>query len=105
MPTKIHLHIMNTINLNQSVTELDGKAMPKYHLGETLASFLANSSKGDPLKYLSWAESLFQKKSLTIDDSDLESLNTFIRSHDSMSNLVKGQVLRILQKASMQEKS
>lgn len=82
------------INLNKNVVDLDGKDIEGVNLGKIIAQTLVQSSKGDALKFWSWANKLHAGEPLDLDDSDKELFKNFIKENDSLTILTKAQVLK-----------
>lgn len=84
---------MTTINLNKAIKDLDGKEIEGSNLGQLVAQMLVTSTKGDALKYMSWAMKLHAKETLELDPSDKETLKNFIKDHEQLTILSKAQML------------
>lgn len=84
---------MTKIDLNKSITDLDGNAIEGSNLGKLVAQMLVTSSKGDALKYMAWALKLHAGESLELDPSDKETLRNFIKDHEQLTILSKAQML------------
>jgi hypothetical protein len=84
---------MKKIDLNKAITDLDGKNIEGSNLGKLVAQMLVSSSKGDALKYMSWALKLHAGESLELDPSDVETLKNFVKDHDQLTILSKAQIL------------
>lgn len=84
---------MTTINLNKPIKDLDGKEIEGSNLGQLVAQMLVTSTKGDALKYMSWAMKLHAKETLELDPSDKETLKNFIKDHEQLTILSKAQML------------
>jgi uncharacterized protein YecA (UPF0149 family) len=84
---------MKKINLNKAITDLDGKDIEGSNLGKLVAQMLASATKGDALKFMSWALKLHAGESLELDPSDVETLKNFIKDHDQLTILSKAQIL------------
>jgi hypothetical protein len=84
---------MKKINLNKAIRDLDGKDIEGSNLGKLVAQMLASATKGDALKFMSWALKLHAGESLELDPSDVETLKNFIKEHDQLTILSKAQIL------------
>ncbi|URM37130.1 hypothetical protein [Flavobacterium anhuiense] len=84
---------MAKLNLNAPVLDLDGKEIENTNIGKTLASALAGSSSGDPLKYMHWATKLHKGEPLELDPSDLSLLKDFVTANQGFTNLLKARIL------------
>lgn len=84
---------MTKVDLNKSITDLDGNAIEGSNLGKLVAQMLVTSSKGDALKYMAWALKLHAGEPLDLDPSDKETLRNFIKDHDQLTILSKAQML------------
>lgn len=85
------------IDLSGKLTDFEGNVIGQ-SLGKILAASMMNSSTGDSLKMLCLAEKLNEDKELDLDDSDLKTLKEFTGGQNQMNNLMKGKILRILNK-------
>jgi hypothetical protein len=81
------------INMNKVILGLDGKEIEGTHLGKIVAQTLAGSSKGDALKFFTWAQKLYAGEELDLDPSDTETLKNFIKEAESLTILTKAQAL------------
>lgn len=84
-----------TLNFDTAIISLEGTES-KETIGKILASVLAAQSKGDPLKFMSWAMDLYHGKDIVLDPTDLETLKIFVTGNEQMTNLLKYQILNIL---------
>lgn len=84
---------MTTIDLNKPIKDLDSKEIEGSNLGQLVAQMLVTSTKGDALKYMSWAMKLHAKETLELDPSDKETLKNFIKDHEQLTILSKAQML------------
>lgn len=83
----------------QPIMEVDQDNKPtskETSLARVLANQLVSSQKGDAIKYLDWAISLFGTGEITVDDSDFTTIRTFVSELQTLNNLVKGQLIRKL---------
>ena len=93
---------MKTIDFNVEVLDLAGA--PIYNgtqllkLGALLAPKLVEQTAGDALKFWSLALSIYRGEELTLDLSDVKLLREFVNTTDQLNNLVKAQLLIILDK-------
>ena len=88
------------LEFTKTLNGLDGKPLKEgdgkeVTLGRFLSGFLASHTKGDALKFFSWAQKLYSGENLDLDDSDKEPLKEFIKSHESMTVLSKAQMLAL----------
>ncbi len=88
---------MKKVNLNFSIKDLDGNDMPENNMGKVVANTLVQSAKGDPIKFWGWALKLNNKEELEIDKSDFDTLKNFIKDHEGLTILLKGQFLESLE--------
>ena len=65
-------------------------------VGKLLASTLANTNKGNAMKYFGWAQKLWNCETINLDKADKKSLYEFIEQCDTLTNLGKAQILEIL---------
>lgn len=90
------------INFNSPVIGLDGAALNDANgevlLGKILAPVIAGQNKGDSLKLLSWAMTIYKNDVLALDKSDINVLKELINTDSQMTILVKAQLLEILDK-------
>lgn len=88
---------MQTVNLNFKFKGLDGiEPTDGLEANKTVANLLAGAAKGDPLKFYSWAQSLWNGKSLELDPSDTKTFKTFIEENAALNILMKAQILEAL---------
>lgn len=88
------------LDFNKPMTALSGENLKDENgkdimLGRVLSSQLASTSKGDALKYFTWAQKLYNGQALDLDPSDKATLKDFISSSDSLTVLAKAQLLSI----------
>ena len=81
------------IDLNKAITDLDGKEIEGSNLGKLVAQMLVSASKGDALKFMSWALKLHAGEVLELDPTDKDVLKTFIKDHEQLTILSKAQML------------
>ena len=81
------------IDLNKAITDLDGKEIEGSNLGKLVAQMLVSASKGDALKYMSWALKLHNGEILELDPTDKDLLKGFIKDHEQLTILSKAQML------------
>lgn len=81
------------IDLNKAIKDLDGKEIEGSNLGKLVAQMLVTASKGDALKFMSWALKLHAGETLDLDPSDCETLKNFIKDHEQLTILSKAQML------------
>lgn len=84
---------MSTVNLNKVLTDLDGQEIKDSNMGKIAAQMLISATKGDALKFMSWALKLHAGESLELDPSDKETLKNFIKEHEQLTILSKAQML------------
>ena len=90
------------INFNQPLAGLDGNSLTDINgevtLGKVFAPIIAGQNKGDALKLLSWAMTMYKSENLCLDKSDIVVLKELINSNEQMTILVKAQLLELLDK-------
>ena len=69
------------IDLNKAIADLDGKEIEGSNLGKLVAQMLVSASKGDALKFMSWALKLHAGEVLELDPTDKDVLKGFIKDH------------------------
>ena len=88
------------INFNTPLLALNGlpltEGSKEITLGAILAPAIAQQTKGDALKLYSWAITIYKNEDLTLDKSDQNTLKDLIISNDSITVLVKAQLLERL---------
>ena len=84
------------IDLNKPIVGLDGKEIEESNLGKIVSQMLVTATKGDALKFWSWANKLYAGETLDLDPSDKEVLKNFIKDHEQLTILTKAQVLECL---------
>lgn len=82
------------INLDKPLLDLDMQPVDGATMAKQLARSLVISQEGDPIKYLDWAIDLQRKGILQADSSDLDNIQTFVKSARDLTNLSKGQLLK-----------
>jgi hypothetical protein len=88
---------MKEFNLKTPILEADGKtAISGTKISESLAGLLTHNNEGDALKQWGWIQSLTNKDSISLDDSDLQTLKDIVSKSKLAGNLVKGQILQAL---------
>jgi hypothetical protein len=87
------------IDLNKPVLDLGKSPIENAFIGKVIASALISGTKGDALKFMEWAFLLHEGKELDLDKSDYETLKSFITNSESITILVKGQALEIINEA------
>ena len=85
---------MITLDLNKPLLDLDSKPVEGVTIGVLLAQQLISSPKGDALQFLDWAITLKQGKALQLDTSNQKTLEDFIKSLETLTNLGKGRILQ-----------
>lgn len=85
------------LDLNTALLDLDGK--PMENVGKLLASVLAASAEGDPVKYMGWAQTLHKGEAIEIDVADSETLKKFVERSQNITNLLKSAILLAIIKA------
>ncbi len=95
---------MVKINLSQKVVDLDGKSVEDLTLGKLLGNQLAGSNKGEALKYYDWAVQLYKGGDIEVDKVDAKKIKEFVETTESLTNLVKAQIISVLDKAIDAEK-
>lgn len=82
------------VNLDFSITDLDGNELPNSHAGKILANNLIGQTKGDAVKYWGWALKLNSKEELELDESDYSNLKEYIKSNEGLPIITKAQLLK-----------
>lgn len=81
------------LDLNFELTDLAGQPIKDANAGKIVANALSQDSTGDALKFWDWATKLYNGKVLDLDASDIETFKNFIKNSQSLTILLKGQVL------------
>ena len=81
------------IDLNFSLTDLDGNAIENANAGKLVASSLVQQSKGDAFKFWDWAVALNKGEVLDLDSSDQETFKNFIKDNENFAIIAKAQIL------------
>ncbi len=85
------------VNLNFKFKGLDGvEPTEGLEANKTVANLLAGAAKGDPLKFYSWAQDLWNGKALDLDPSDVKTFKEFVSEHAQLNILMKAQILQVL---------
>jgi hypothetical protein len=92
---------MSNFNFNKALLNLAGKPFlspeeKEITIGSVLAPSLSDHNQGDPLKFFSWAVTIFNGGDLSLDKSDVITLKEFITTTLSLNNLAKAQILDII---------
>lgn len=74
------------------------------HAGKFLSQELCSLTKGDTLKIDNWAELLYNKKSISLDESDFKTLYGLIDSSQTIIIIVKRKLMRYMDEAVMSKK-
>jgi hypothetical protein len=88
------------LNLNFEVCSLSGDPIEDASgktvtVGEAIANSLVRTSKNS-VKFFDWAIKLNKGEDLEIDVADKRLLEDFVTSDETLNNLVKGPVLKVL---------
>ncbi|MEO6721442.1 MAG: hypothetical protein ABIN67_13825 [Ferruginibacter sp.] len=86
---------MKKINLDFEIIDLDGK-LTGQKVGKALANILAIQSKGDPLKFMTWAMAFNAGQTVELDPTDIQTLKTFVSENEQMTNFLKYPILTLL---------
>jgi len=93
---------MHKINLKKPLTFLDGnpilEAGKEMELAKAIAGALIQSQSKNPLKTYEICQKLYKDGNLEIDTIDLEEFKESIKSNESATDLLKGQVLQEIAK-------
>lgn len=84
------------INLNKNFVNLDGKEIENNNIGKLVAELLAQSTKGNCLKFWDWAIKLNSGKGLDLDPSDAQTFKSFIENSENLVVLAKAQILSLI---------
>lgn len=95
------------IDFNKPLIGLNGQAAKDENgsettLGKILASVLANSNKGNALKFMDWARKMWNGEVLNMDRADRKMLTEFIETSEVFVNLTKDALLDLLNKDDQQ---
>jgi hypothetical protein len=74
-------------------------------LNKLLAGQLANSNKGDATKLVFLAQKMFDGEVIDVDKSDVEVLKNFINNSEHLTNLMKAQMVEVIDDAKVAEKA
>ena len=88
------------LNLKTVLKDLDGKEIPdgdgKLEVGRIISTMLANSKSEDPLRNYILAMKYREEKERDVDSSEEEFVKNVIKSTESWTPLVKGQLLMMM---------
>lgn len=84
------------IDFNIPLKDLEGNDIPQSNMGKILANTLVTNSSGDALKFWDWALKLHNGALLILDNSDKNTLKTFIEQNESLTILSKAQLLILM---------
>lgn len=102
---------MITIGIGIEIKDLDGNVVMMssddkvpFTIGKASALILQNykGKRFDPIKCLELARTLYHSQQLIIDTSDLIGLKEIIRNDGHFGPLIRGQILEILEKSSVE---
>jgi hypothetical protein len=85
---------MITIDLNFGLKDLDGTEVA--HAGQVIGNKLVGTNSSDYLKWFQWGQSLYNKKSISVDNADFDSIKDFIKNHKEITVLAKAPVMEYL---------
>lgn len=96
------------LNFKKTFDKLDGEPLPIVDetgtiigdqlLSRNLANALTNATTDDPIKFYDWGISLYKEGFIEVDESDRKKLYDFIKSDKRIVNLMKGQLLKLIDK-------
>lgn len=89
---------MAKLNFDFLFKDLEGKEIKDADAGKMLGNALATSNKGDAVKTFEMAMKIYNHIEFEVDKSDKQMLVDFVKSNDGLTNLVKAQLLDIIQK-------
>ena len=67
-------------------------------IGKLISNALVNQSKGDALKFHSWAIDMYNCQTINLDRSDVKMLREFIETNETITVLGKAQIFELLDK-------
>lgn len=82
------------INLNFDLKNLDESKIG--NAGAVVGQHLVLGNKGDALKFYAWAQAFHKGTLVELDNSDFRKLRDWIEASETLSILVKGQVIEYL---------
>lgn len=93
------------VNFNLPIKNLDGTEAGGEPLNKLLATVMAQSNEGvqDPVKFFDWAIRLHNDGDIDLDNSDMELLKNFIKTHKGLTVFAKGSLLKVLSDATLAE--
>jgi hypothetical protein len=86
------------LNFNFPVMGLDEQPLidvnnTVVNAGKVLANALVSQPNGDIVKYFDWAMSMFKGNDITVDSADKKKLKEFIETNNTITILLKKQLL------------
>lgn len=84
------------IDFNKALKNLDGADIEGNTIGRTLGLALVTQPKGDALKLYSWALDMNRGNKIELDQSDFETLKTFVKETEILNVILKAQALEIM---------
>ncbi len=87
---------MGKLDFNKNIKGLDNQPIDDSNMGKLLATKLANSNKGDAMKFTCWAIDLYGGKTIDLDKSDQKTLRDFIEGHSELTNIAKMRLFEVL---------
>lgn len=93
---------MIRLDLNFILKGLDGKEiegnMAQVHAGMLIGNLMASSNKSsDILKWMGWAQGLYNKKAIEISDNERREIKAFIENNESITILCKVQIIEAIE--------
>lgn len=85
------------MNFNFNLKNLDGTPIEGANVGKVIAQALVQTPKGDAVKLFFLAQKLHAGEELELDPSDKDYLKTFIKDHETFTNLLKAQALALFE--------
>lgn len=104
---KIDLKVyLKDLDGKDAIVPIDGEKTGKMFLSQLLANQLCGpSAEIEPVKAYDWAVKLWNDGFIDVDKSDLKNLENFITKCKTLTVLGKGQLLKILDAARLNEAS
>jgi hypothetical protein len=86
------------LSLDKKFKSLSGEELQGMTMGQLLAEAISQSNKGNSIKIYNWALKLYNKEELEMDETDFKTLKDMVESNETLSNIIKAQLILELEK-------
>lgn len=94
------------LKFNRQVIGLNGQPLEGENnsLSKIIANVLAYATSGPATKFMDWARELYRTGIITVDRTDAEVLEGFIKHSETLPNITKEQALEVISAARSESK-